>query len=105
MKGSWLRDSEFMSSDAAETTVETSVVKLETKVESIDVVGGAPLWEAFAISFAHLIASSLCSFVQSLRFLNAVAPWRKVSALFLLRGVCICSFKLSELVIRKLRWK
>ena len=55
---------------------EASMVKLEAEAEPDGVVLGIP----FALLFACLIAASLCSFAQSLRFLNAVAPCRKVSA-------------------------
>jgi hypothetical protein len=63
-----------MLSDAA-TRLETSVAKLDDKVELVSKVLGI----SFRILFARLIASSLCSFAQSLAFLNAVAPCRKVS--------------------------
>jgi hypothetical protein len=58
------------------TRVKTLVVKLNAKVKLVGVVLGI----SFTLLFAWLIALSFCSFVQSLAFLNAVAPCQKVSA-------------------------
>jgi hypothetical protein len=69
-----------MLSDVAETRVEASVVKLDAKAELVGVVPGV----LSALSFAYLIALSLCSFVQSPAFRNAVAPCGKVSAVIVI---------------------